>query len=79
MSMPSFGGAGAWRGGDHEHQHGRQHRRQEAHLLVPGTRVLYFGARRRSSIRILARVFSRGLQVKNTKLFSKVNFDRNPD
>jgi hypothetical protein len=36
MSRPSFGGVGALRGGDHEHQHGHQHLRQEAHLLAPG-------------------------------------------
>ena len=35
MSRPSFGGAGALRGGDHEHQQGRHHLRQEAHVLVP--------------------------------------------
>ena len=35
MSRPSFGGVGALRGGDHEHQHGRQHLRQEAHVLAP--------------------------------------------
>jgi hypothetical protein len=36
MSKPRFGGVGALRGGDHEHQHGHQHLRQEAHLLAPG-------------------------------------------
>jgi hypothetical protein len=35
MSRPSFGGVGALRGGDHEHQRGRQHLRQEAHVLAP--------------------------------------------
>ena len=35
MSRPSFGGVGALRGGDHEHQHGRHHLRQEAHVLAP--------------------------------------------
>ena len=32
MSKPSFGGAGALRGGDHEHQHGHQHLQQEARV-----------------------------------------------
>ena len=35
MSRPSFGGVGALRGGDHEHQHGRHHLRQEGHVLAP--------------------------------------------
>jgi hypothetical protein len=35
MSRPSFGGVGALRGGDHEHQYGRHHHRQEAHVLAP--------------------------------------------
>ena len=35
MSRPSFGGVGALRGGDHEHQHGHEHLRQEAHILAP--------------------------------------------
>ena len=49
MSRPSFGGAVALRGGDDEHQHGHQHLRQQAHLLAPRTRVLYFSARRPST------------------------------
>ena len=35
MSRPSFGGVGALREGDHEHQRGRHHLRQEAHVLAP--------------------------------------------
>ena len=35
MSRPSFGGVGALRGGDHEHQHGRHHLRQEANVPAP--------------------------------------------
>ena len=35
MSRPSFGGVGALREGDHEHQRGRHHLRQEAHALAP--------------------------------------------
>ena len=38
MSRPSFGGVGALREGDHEHQRGRHHLRQEAH--VPGAESL---------------------------------------
>ena len=34
MSRPSFGGVGALRGGDHEHQHGRHHLWQEGHVLA---------------------------------------------
>jgi hypothetical protein len=36
MSRPSFGGVGALRGGDHDHQHGHQHLRQEARVPAPG-------------------------------------------
>ena len=35
MSRPSFGGAGALRGGDHEHQHGHHHLEQEARVQAP--------------------------------------------
>jgi hypothetical protein len=35
MSRPSFGGVAALRGGDHEHQHGRHHLRQEGHVVAP--------------------------------------------
>jgi hypothetical protein len=35
MSMPSFGGAGALRGGDHKYQHGHENLRQEAHVPAP--------------------------------------------
>jgi hypothetical protein len=34
MSTPSFGGVGASRGGDHEHQHGHQHLLREVQVLA---------------------------------------------
>ena len=37
MSRPSFGGAVALRGGDHEHQHGHQHLQQEARVRAEST------------------------------------------
>ena len=73
MSRPSFGGAGALRGGDHEHQHGHQHLKQEARVRSESTcmdkvcviilSIRFSGSGRRFSVKTFGETLEERLEL----------------